>query len=35
MNVDSLKWMYFHGNETDICVIGSIFSGNDQQKVYL
>ena len=29
MNVDSLKWMYFHGNETDNCVIESIFFGND------
>ena len=27
--------MYFQGNETDICVIESIFSGNDQQKVYI
>ena len=26
--------MYFHGNETDISVIESIFSGNDQQNVY-
>ena len=33
VNVDSLKWMYFHGNESDYCVIESIFSGNDQQKV--
>ena len=33
-SVDSLKWMYFHGNETNICVIESIFSGNDQQKEY-
>ena len=36
MNVDWIKWMHFHGNETDetdICVIESIFSGNDQQKV--
>ena len=34
MNVDSLKRMYFHCNETDIYFIESIFSGNDQQKVY-
>ena len=33
MIVDSLKWMYFYGNETGICVIDNIFSGNDQQKV--
>ena len=26
---------YFHGNETDSCVIESIFSCNDQRKVYL
>ena len=26
--------MYFYGNETNNCVIESIFSGNDQQKVY-
>ena len=34
MNVDSLKWIYFQGNETENCVIERIFSGNDQQKVY-
>ena len=28
-----VKLMCFNGNETDICVIDSIFSGNDQQKV--
>ena len=33
MKADSLKWLYFHGNETDICFIESLFSGNDQQKV--
>ena len=33
MVVDSLKWMCFHASETDICVIDSIFSGIDQQKV--
>ena len=33
MNANSLKWMYFHGNETDIWVIETVFSGNDQQKV--
>ena len=33
MIVSSLKWMCFNGNETDICIIDSIFSGNDQQKV--
>ena len=27
--------MCFHGNKTDIRVIGSVFSGNDQQKVYV
>ena len=32
MNVDSLKWIY---NETDNCVIKRIFSGNDEQKLYL
>ena len=26
--------MYFHGNETDIYVNESIFSGSDQEKVY-
>ena len=30
MVVDSLKWMYFHDSETDIGVINSLFSGNDQ-----
>ena len=25
--------MCFNGNETDVCVIHSIFSGNEQQKV--
>ena len=35
MDVDLLKWLYFQGNETDICVIKNIFSDNDQQKVYL
>ena len=34
MVVDSLKWIYLHGNETDIYVIDSILPGNDQQKVY-
>ena len=34
MIVDSLKGMCFNCNETDICVIDSIFSVNDQQKVY-
>ena len=34
MIVDLLKWMCFNGNETDICVIDSIFSGNGKwQKV--
>ena len=27
--------MQFYGNETDNCVIESIFSGNDQPKVFL
>ena len=26
--------LYFHGNETDHCVIESMFSGNDQRKAY-
>ena len=30
-----IKMNVFLGNETDNCVIESIFSGNDQQKVYL
>ena len=34
INVNSLKLIYFHGNETDICIIKSIYSGNVQQKVY-
>ena len=30
MIVDSLKWLCFNDDETDIFVIDSIFSGNDQ-----
>ena len=30
MVVDSLKWMCFHGIETDYRNIDIIFSGNDQ-----
>ena len=33
MNDDLLKWMYFDVNEPDTCVIESILSGNDHQKV--
>ena len=34
MIVNLLKWMCFHGNETNICVTDSIFSGSAQQNVY-
>ena len=34
MNVDWIKWMYFCVNEFDIGVNDSIFSGDEQQKVY-
>ena len=33
MNVDWIKWMYFRVNE--VGVNDSIFSGNEQQKVYV
>ena len=35
VNVDWIKWMYFCVNEFEVGVIDSIFSGNEQQKVYL
>ena len=34
MNVDWIKWMYFCVNEFEVGVNDSIFSGNEQQKVY-
>ena len=35
VNVDWIKWMYFCVNEFEVGVNDSIFSGNEQQKVYL
>ena len=34
MNVDWIKWMYFYVTEFEAGVDDSIFSGNEQQKVY-
>ena len=34
MNVDWIKWMYFCVNEFEVGV-NDIFSGNEQQKMYL
>ena len=34
VNVDWTKWMYFCVNEFEVGVNDSIFSGNEQQKVY-
>ena len=35
VNVDWIKWMYFCVNELEVGVDDSIFSGNEQQKVYM
>ena len=35
VNVDCIKWMYFCVNEFQVGVNDSIFSGNEQQKVYV
>ena len=35
MNVDWIKWMSFCVNEFEVDVNDSIFSGNEQQKVYI
>ena len=35
MSVDSIKLMYFRVNEFEVGVNQSIFSGNEQQKVYM
>ena len=35
MKVDWIKWMCFRVNEFEVGVNGSIFSGIEQQKVYL
>ena len=35
VNIDWIKWMYFCVNEFEVGVNDSIFSGNEQQKVYL
>ena len=34
VNVDWIKWMYFCVDEFEVGVNDSIFSGNEQQKVY-
>ena len=34
MNVDWIKWMYFYVNKFAVGVNDSIFSGNEQLKVY-
>ena len=34
VNVDWIKWIYFCVNEFEVGVNDSIFSGNEQQKVY-
>ena len=33
-NVDWIKWMYFCVNDFQISINDSMFSGNEQQKVY-
>ena len=35
MNVDWIKWIYFCLNEFEVGVNDSIFSGNEQQKVFI
>ena len=35
MNVNSIKSMFFRDNELEIGFKGSIFFGNEQQKVYI
>ena len=35
MNVGSLKWMHFRVYEFEVDVNDSIFSGNEQQKMYI
>ena len=35
MSVDSIKWMYFRVNELEFGFSYSIFSGNENQKMYL
>ena len=34
MNIDWIKWLYFWVNELEVSVNDSIFSSNEQQKVY-
>ena len=34
VNVDYIKWIYFCVNEFSVSINNSIFSGNEQQKVY-
>ena len=34
VNVDLIKWMYLSVNKFDVGVNGSIFPGNEQQKLY-
>ena len=35
MIIDWIKWIYFYVNEFEVGVNCSIFSGDEQQKVYL
>ena len=35
MNVAWIKWMYFFANDFEFGANDRIFSGNEQQKVYL
>ena len=35
MNVDQIKWTYFCVREFEVGINDSIFSGNEQQKVYI
>ena len=35
MDVDSMKWMHFRVDEFEVGVKDSIFSSNNQQKVYV
>ena len=35
VNVGWIKWIYFYANEFEVDINDNIFSGNEQQKVYM